>query len=125
MPWVVMAVVAVLLLGASPHQADAQVACCRITAGGSAIGGGESFRCNLNPLQTKKLPGQPGAYEVDFLIPNVRQFAKLATIDSQGAAVTHGAITVSDRPGDVSSVEVHTRDLNNVPADRGFNICLF
>ena len=123
MPWMLMAVVAVLLLGASPHQADAQVACCRITQGGTAIGGAESFRCNLTPTQTRRLG--PGHYEVDFLIPDVRPFVKLATIDSQGAAVTHGAITVADRVGDTSSVDVHTRDLNNVPVDRGFNICLF
>jgi hypothetical protein len=123
MPWMLMAVVAVLLLGASPHQADAQVACCRITSGGAPIGGGESFRCNLNPAQTRKL--NTGHYEVDFLISNVRQFAKLATIDSQGAAVSFGEISVADRIGDTSSVDVHTRALNNVPADRGFNLCLF
>jgi hypothetical protein len=50
---------------------------------------------------------------------------KLATIDSQTSTVMHGAITVADRPGDLSSVDVYTKDLNNVPADRGFNLCLF
>ena len=124
MPWALMAVFAVILLGAPPHKADAQIACCRITAGGSSTG--EGFRCNHNPSQTRRIPGTvAGTYEVDFFIPNATPFVKLATIDSQGAAVIHGAISVSDRPGDTSSVEVHTRDLNNVPADRGFNICLF
>ena len=112
-----------VLLGIQVMEAQAQTACCRINGiNGFAIGA-ESFRCNLSGLQTRRLAN--GQYEVDFLFPDVRQFVKHATLDTQVGGSFTGTIGVSDRAGDTSSVFVLIQNNAGVNTNAGFNLCLY
>jgi hypothetical protein len=114
-----------VLLGGQPEQAAAQQACCRITPGGTAIAA-ESFKCNTNSAETRRLA--PGQYEVDFtpLNTDVRRFVRLCTIDSQTNANSEAlGITCVDRFGDNSSIFVRIQDQNGNVTNEGFNACLF
>ena len=122
--FVVVAVITVLLLGWQPQPADAQIACCRIQSTGVPIGA-ESWRCNLSNLETRRIA--LGQYEVDYtpVSTDVRQFVRLATLDTQAFGSINAEIGVADRAGDNSSVFVSIRNNAGAFVDGGFNLCLF
>ena len=121
---VAVSVFALLPLSMQSRDAQAQTACCRIQSNGVPIGA-ESFRCNLNAGETRRLAA--GQYEVDFtpVGADVTRFTRLATLDTQVGGSFTGTIGVSDRAGDPSSVFVLIQNNAGAGTDAGFNLCLF